>query len=78
MATSVNQLHRHLVSLIGRETPIVRAPKRPGDVHLACFDCARARQELGWVAQTSLEEGLRMTVAYFREQQAPQPAEAQS
>ena len=64
--TPVNELHRQLVQLVGRETPIIRAPKRPGDVHLAYFDCARARADLGWVPEFSLEEGMRRTVAYFR------------
>jgi UDP-glucose 4-epimerase len=67
IATSVNQLHQQLVSLIGRETPVVHAPRRPGDVHLARFDCTRARQELDWVAETSLADGLRATVDYLRQ-----------
>lgn len=68
-ATSVNELHRHLVRLVGRETPVAHAPKRPGDVHLAYFDCARARDDLGWTATTPLAEGMRRTVAYFRDRQ---------
>lgn len=68
--TSVNELHRQLVALIGHETPIVRAPKRPGDVHLAYFDCSRAREVLGWEPQVSLAEGMAATVDYFREQLA--------
>lgn len=67
--TSVNELHRQLVRLVGRETPVVHAPKRPGDVHLAYFDCTRAREDLDWVPETPLAEGMRMTVAYFRERQ---------
>ncbi|HEX6122178.1 MAG TPA: GDP-mannose 4,6-dehydratase [Ktedonobacterales bacterium] len=65
--TSVNELHRRLVVLAGRETEVIHAPKRPGDVHLACFDCARARAELGWAPATSLDEGLRQTVRFFAE-----------
>lgn len=64
--TSVNELHRRLVAIVGRETPITRAPKRPGDVHLAAFDCRRARDELGWSPATPLNDGLAATVAYFR------------
>jgi UDP-glucose 4-epimerase len=69
-ATSVNELHQQLVRLVGRETPVVPAPKRPGDVHLAYFDCTRAREDLGWTAATPLVEGMRRTVAYFRDRQA--------
>ncbi|MFN7019668.1 MAG: SDR family NAD-dependent epimerase/dehydratase, partial [Fimbriimonadales bacterium] len=32
-----------------------------------CPDITRARQILGWEPKTSLEEGLRRTIAYFRE-----------
>ena len=68
--TSVNELHRQLVRLVGCETPIMHAPKRPGDVHLAYFECSRARADLGWAPSVSLEEGMRRTVAYFRGQRA--------
>jgi UDP-glucose 4-epimerase len=72
VGSSVNELHRQLVALIGRDTPIIHAPKRPGDVHLAFFDCSRARDALGWVPQVSLTEGMAATVDYFRQQLAAQ------
>lgn len=65
-ATSVNELYRQLAHVTGREVPIVHAPKRPGDVHLACFDCALAERDLGWRPNVSLAEGLAQTVAHFR------------
>ncbi|MGH2515956.1 MAG: NAD-dependent epimerase/dehydratase family protein [Ktedonobacterales bacterium] len=65
--TSVNELHRRLVRITGHETPIVRAPKRPGDLYLAYFNCARVRDELGWQPEVDLDAGLANTVAYFRE-----------
>jgi len=70
ISTSVNELHRRLVELVGRETPVIHAPKRPGDVHLAYFNCARAQRELGWTPAVSLDEGLAATVAFFRRQLA--------
>lgn len=66
--TPVNELHRQLARLVGHETPVVHAPKRAGDVHLAYFDCSRARADLGWAPEVPLEEGMRRTVAYFRAQ----------
>ena len=71
--TSVNDLHRRLVRLTGHETPVTHAPRRPGDVHDAHFDCARARTELGWVPAVSLDDGLAATVAYFRARVAAAP-----
>lgn len=66
VATSVNDLYRRLVRLIGRETPTTHAPRRPGDVHDAYFDCARARAVLGWEPAVSMDDGLAATVDYFR------------
>jgi len=65
--TSVNTLYRGLVKEIGHEVEIRRAPKRPGDIYLTYFDCSKACDELGWQAEVGLEEGLRLTANYFRE-----------
>ena len=64
--TSVNQLYEHLSEIVGVRAPIIRAPKRPGDVRRQYFDPARAAQMLGWQAEVSLQQGLEETVAYFR------------
>jgi UDP-glucose 4-epimerase len=66
VGTTVNELHRRLVRIIGRETPINHAAKRPGDVHLAYFNCDRARDELGWSPSICLDDGLAATVEYFK------------
>ena len=65
--TSVNALYQSLASEIGHEVEVRRAPKRPGDIYLTYFDCAKAQRELGWKAEVDLEEGLRLTVNYFKE-----------
>lgn len=64
--TSVNELYERLSLLTNTRSPIVRAPKRPGDVRLQYFDPSRARQVLGWQAEMPLEQGLQETVEYFR------------
>jgi UDP-glucose 4-epimerase len=63
--TSVNEIYRALTKSIGQEVEIVRAPKRPGDIHLIYFDCSKAERLLGWKAQVSLEEGMQATVQFF-------------
>lgn len=65
--TSVNTLYRKLCEIIGREVPVLRASKRPGDIHDAYFDNSKAKQVLGWEPQVSLDEGLRRTVDFFRQ-----------
>jgi len=65
--TSVNTLYHSLAKEVGHEVEIQRAPKRPGDIYLTFFDCSKAQRELGWKAEVGLEEGLRRTVNYFKE-----------
>ena len=65
--TSVNQLYERLSEIVGFRPAIVRAPKRPGDVRLHYFDPSKAREVLGWQAETGLLQGLEETVAYFRQ-----------
>lgn len=64
--TSVNTLYRRLVQIVGCPSNVVYAPKRPGDIYLSYFNCRKAREELGWTAQVELEQGLALTVEYFR------------
>ncbi len=43
------------------------APVRKGEVVRICLDCSKARKELRWQPQLSLERGLRETIHYYRE-----------
>lgn len=64
--TSVNELHRQLCDITGNQVPVVKAPKRPGDIYLSYFDCAKAARELGWTPQVDLRTGLQRTVESMR------------
>jgi UDP-glucose 4-epimerase len=64
--TSVNALYQGLVKEIGHDVEVVRAPKRPGDIYLTYFDCSKAAEQLDWKAEMPLDEGLRLTVEYFK------------
>ncbi len=63
---SVNELYHTLEKITGYTPEIVRAPKRPGDIYLAYFDCSKAERVLGWKPQVTLEEGIAKTVDFFR------------
>jgi len=65
--TSVNTIYRALVEVTGFEASIEMLPRRPGDVRDAQFDSSRAMRDLDWRPQTSLLEGMRQTVEFFRE-----------
>lgn len=64
--TSLNDLVSALQTVLGREVEVEYQPGRSFDVpvNILCND--RARAELGWHPQYSLEEGLRMTVEHIR------------
>ena len=68
--TSVNEIYRALEEIIGYSPEIVKAPKRPGDIHLAYFNCGKAARILGWKAEVDLQEGIKATVDFFREQKS--------
>ena len=71
---SVNDLFRKLALLTGYRMEPNLGPRRKGDVYRIALDNARARQGLGWEPRVSLEEGLSLTVDYFREQVSQTPA----
>ena len=67
---TVNDLFRKLALLTDYRLEPGHGPSRKGDVYRIALDNGRARQQLGWEPHVSLEEGLSLTVDYFREQVA--------
>ncbi len=61
---SVNEIYHLLEKITGYTPEIVRAPKRPGDIYLAYFDCNKAARLLGWQPRETLEEGIKKTVDF--------------
>lgn len=45
-----------------------RQPARPGDIPQSCLVVEKARDLLGWVPETGLKEGIRMTLQWCSEQ----------
>jgi UDP-glucose 4-epimerase len=68
--TTIAELHAVCRDVAGvREEPRLE-DARLGDVQRSVLDASRAERELGWRAQTSLEDGLRDTYAWTRTQVA--------
>jgi len=65
---TVNDLYRKLALLTGYHLEPKFGPSRKGDVYRIALDNQLAGVELGWEPRVSLEEGLSLTVDYFREQ----------
>jgi len=64
--TSVNDLYRRLAAVAGVSAPARHAPARPGEQRRSALDASRAKARLGWSAVTSLDEGLKRTLTWFR------------
>ncbi|HVH63689.1 MAG TPA: NAD-dependent epimerase/dehydratase family protein [Candidatus Dormibacteraeota bacterium] len=65
---TVNDLFRKLALLTEYKIEPQFGPARKGDVYRIALDNTRAKEQLGWEPRITLEEGLRLTVDYFREQ----------
>src|SRR5216683_184851 len=65
---TINDLFRKLALLTEYKLEPRFGPARKGDVYRIALDNTRAAEQLGWRPRILLEEGLRLTVEYFREQ----------
>lgn len=64
--TTVNQLFKLLKEITGYDKEPVYKPPRKGDVRKSILDYTKAKEKLGWEPKIPLEEGLKLTVEYFR------------
>lgn len=64
--TTDRALHTAVARAVGALDSPEFAPPRLGDLARSCLDTRKADAILGWRPQTSLDEGLRRTVEYFR------------
>lgn len=71
---TVGDFARMVVAATGSTSRIVYLPDAPDDPHLRRPDITRALVRLGWRPTTSLEDGLRQTIAYFAELIAEAPS----
>jgi UDP-glucose 4-epimerase len=64
VATSVNELFARCAAVTGYGHAPVHAPERAGEVRHSVVDASYAREVLGWTAWTTVEDGVRGTVAW--------------
>jgi dTDP-glucose 4,6-dehydratase len=68
---SVSEIADLVLELAGKPASLKEhIAERPGQVHRHIGSTDKAERLLGWRAETSLEEGLRRTVAWYRDNQA--------
>jgi UDP-glucose 4-epimerase len=65
--TDVNTLFRKLKELSGSGQDEIHGPGMPGEQRRSVIDNRLAYDELGWYPNVSLDDGLALTLAYFRD-----------
>jgi UDP-glucose 4-epimerase len=65
--TSVNKLVKMFSTVLNKEIKPVYEPPRKGEVQRISLDGTKAKEELGFIPQFSLEEGLRKTIKWYEE-----------
>jgi len=63
---SVNEIYKTLATITNYEPEIMHAPKRPGDIYLSYFNCAKAEHILDWKPAMSFQDGVKATIESFR------------
>mgnify|MGYP000847673225 FL=1 len=63
---SVNEIYRLLKDAISYPGQATNGPAKPGEVFKIYLDPRKAMEKLGWQPDISLENGMRMTVDWFR------------
>ncbi len=66
VGTSINEIFAKLKATTGYSRPEVHGPPKAGEVFKVYLNVDKAQRELGWQSVVGLEEGLRLTVEYFR------------
>jgi nucleoside-diphosphate-sugar epimerase len=66
---TLNEAWRLVQQIEGVTIPANYGPPRPGDVHDSQADIASAVADLGHAPRFSFEEGLRLTLAWYKAQQ---------
>ena len=66
LPTSVNQIFTGLAAITEYNQPAQHGPAKLGETRHIYLDASKARKDLGWAPTSTLEDGLRETVEYFR------------
>ncbi len=64
--TSVNELFKMLVSIVGKDIKERYGPAKKGEQMRSCLSYEKINKILDWSPRTPLEEGLHRTVEFFR------------
>lgn len=71
--SDINTLHARLAELTNYKQTPQYVPQPVGEVRATYLDSSKAAKQLNWRAEVSLEEGLRRTVEWFKDQSQHAP-----
>jgi len=60
--TPLNAIVENLEKICDKKVEVEHLPANPGELEASCLDVSKAKSELGWSAEVSLEKGLSETV----------------
>ena len=63
---TIRDLATKILALAGSSSPVVYQELPVDDPHVRCPDIRRAKSILGWRPEVSIDEGLQLTIDYFR------------
>ena len=65
--TTINQVYQALQTATGSQGDAHYGPDKAGEVSRTYLDIGKAERELGWKPEVGLQEGMRRTIASFRD-----------
>lgn len=65
---TIQQLAERIIAAVAPDAGTVHVPGRPGDPQRRCPDISRMRARYGWQPRVDLDDGLRETAKWYREQ----------
>lgn len=65
--TKINDLAKLVMEILGITYKPIYKPPRPGDIKHSYASIKRIRKDIGWEPKTSLKEGLKKTIEWFKE-----------
>ena len=68
--TRLNDVIGMIEALVDRKAQIQQEPRHPADMLATWADTSKARSLLGWEATTPIEDGIRQTVEWYKENRA--------
>jgi len=62
--TNINEIFKQLNKLLDSNFKTTYAPAKPGEQKRSCLDNTKAKNELGWQPEHSVEDGLKKTIEW--------------